>query len=615
MKVPAREGMRAGVLGAAGMLLAILATAGTSFSQVGTATPPGFGVPSEDRNDTRVSLKVKDQPLADVVNYIRERAGVNIMLADGIDAKVTIEFEQVPWRVALELVAEKAGCILVEKAANVIRIESPPRVTFNFTGADIKTVIDAIAKVSGVSIVTAPTVEGSVHLRINDVPWRTALDTVVKSLGYVVVEDGWNIYRVVSPASLEQQMTTKVFRLKYLRPTSIYAPQIKTEYAERIGPKGQALDPLKEFTLIPALKNVLTPGGKLDYFAKNNIIVVKDIPPVVAEIERMVNEIDVEPGQVFIDVKFVTTSNTDALSYGVDIGQSGFTAALTGSAIPSRLPFNVGSGGWNNEIIPAEPAVTPGLTGNDLTDAITYGRLDFTQATFTLNLLQRDETSRIVQAPKLLALDNQEATIFVGRTIRFAETTAESNQSGGLTYSIKEAQNSPVQTGFQLYLVPHIIPGSNKVQMTVIPEAEQLVGRSEDPNLQGFQVFTSGRGTANEVSIALPQVASSTLVTTLLLESGDTAVIGGLITQSETNTVRKLPILGDIPVLGFFFKTESRATVDESLLIFITPRILRDSSEFARFMEQESTNRQRAIEQEMENIFSTTSGAGMSEPR
>lgn len=575
------------------------------------SAPPGG--PQEDRGDTRVTLKVKDQPLVDVINHIRERAGVNIMLAEGVDEKVTVDLTQVPWRVALEIVAERAGCILVEKAPNVIRIESPPRVTFNFTGADVKTVIDAIAKVSGASIVTAPTVEGSVHLRINDVPWRTALDTVVKSLGYVVVEDGWNIYRVVSPSSLETQMVTKVFRVKYLRPPPRYAPNIKTEYATDKAPKqaagGAQQDPSKTFTLIQALRSALSPTGKLDFYETTNLLVVRDIPPVVAEVERMLAEIDVEPAQVFIDVKFVTTTNTDALSYGVDIGQDGLTVGLTGGSIPSRLPFEIGTGGWNNEIIASAGANTPGLAGQELADAITFGRLDFTRTTFTLNLLAQDESSRIVQAPKLLALDNQEATIFVGRTIRFAETTAESNQSGGLTYSIKEAANSPVQTGFQLYLVPHIIPGSDKIMMTVIPEAEQLVGRSEDPNLQGFQIFTSGEGTENEVSIALPQIASSTLVTTLLLESGETAVIGGLITESDVETVRKLPVLGDIPVLGFFFKTESRSKVNESLLIFITPRIIRDSDVWARFIQEEEQRRQGAIESEVERIFAEPGAA------
>ncbi len=557
---------------------------------------------SPDKNDTRVSLHVKEQPIADVIATIRDRAGVNIVLADGIDEKVTIDLELVPWRLALETVAEKAGCVLVEKAANLIRIEQPPRVTFEFAGADIRVVVDAIAKVAGASVVLAPNVEGAVYLRISDVPWRTALDTVAKSLGFVVVEEPWNILRVVSPASLETQMETRIFPMKYLRPPAPYVPKIKTEYAEG-SVKAPSQDPEKDFTLIKSMRNALSNGGKLDYISRYNMIVVKDIPPVIAQIEKILQEVDVEPSQIFVDVKFVTTTNTDALTYGFDISDQGIRAGISGGAIPTRLPFNLGGGGWNNALIANEGGHTPGLSEADTLSAMTFGTLDFTKTTFTLDLLKKDERSRIVQAPKLMALDNQEATIFVGRTIRYAQTEASAAQNGGLTYSIKEADNSPVQTGFQLYMIPHVIPGSNKIMMTLIPEAEQLVGNSDDPRLAGFQIFKSGEGTPNEVSIALPQVASSTLVTTLLIESGHTAVIGGLITETETERVNKVPILGDIPFLDFFFKSTKKARVQESLIIFITPRIVRDSGEVDQLVDAETLRRQKAVEEEIEKIY------------
>ena len=575
------------------------------------AQQPVYGSNQQDRGDTRVTLEVKDQPIEDVIKHIAEASGSNIILGQGIDEKVTLTLKQVPWRVALDIVAEKAGCSLVQKAANVIQVVQPQPVTFNFTGADIKVVIDAIAKVSGASIVVAPQVEGSVYLRVTNVPWRAALETVVKTLGYVMVEDGYNIYRVVHPSSLEQQLVTRVFPVKYLRPPPRYTPRIDTVYADSLENQQQQQqqggasqeDPGRNFTLVRALRGALSPNGKLDYFERNNTLVVKDTSPVVNEIERMLAEIDVEPAQVFIDVKFVTTSNTDALSYGFDPGENGLRIGMSFGSIPTRLPFNLGGGGWNNEIIAGDPAQTPGLTQEELKQAINYGTLDFTGATFTLNLLEQDDTTRIVQAPRLLALDNQEATIFVGQTIRFAETEAQSNQSGGLTFSIREAANSPVQTGFQLYMVPHVVPGTDKVILNVIPEAEQLTGRGTDPNLPGFNIFRSGQGTENEVQIALPEISSQTLVTTLMLESGQTAVIGGLITESESEIERKLPFLGDIPLLGFFFKSVSKSKRSQSLLIFITPRIVRDSGSFAKFHELEDRRRQAAIESEMERIF------------
>jgi type II secretory pathway component GspD/PulD (secretin) len=332
-----------------------------------------------------------------------------------------------------------------------------------------------------------------------------------------------------------------------------------------------------------------------------NVIVVKDIPPVLAQIEKILQELDVEPPQIFVDVKFVTTANNDILNYGFDIGEQGLQVGLTGGSIPSRLPFNLGTGGWNSSIIANENGNTPGLNDEMTLDAIRFGTLDFTQATFTLSLLARDQKSRIVQAPKLMALDNQEATIFVGRTIRYAQTEATAAQNGGLQYAIREADNSPVQTGFQLYMVPHVIPNSNRIMMTLIPEAEQLVGT--DPNVPGFQVFRSGEGTPNEVSIALPQVASATLITTLLLESGHTAVIGGLVTEQDTCRINKVPVLGDVPVLGFFFKSNQRSKVQENLIVFITPRIVRDACEIDRAVSEETQRRQKAIEEEIEHVY------------
>lgn len=537
-----------------------------------------------------VSVAANGQPLAAFVQELRDRSGANILIAPGVDGTVTLKLSDAPWRTVLDLAAEQNGCVVSQRGA-VTLVERPPRVTFEFAGAEIKSVIDSIARVSGTSIVSAPDVEGSVWLRLKDVPWRTALDTVARSLGFVVVDEAHGILRVVRPSALEAQLVTRVMPVRYLRPPPPYAPQIKSEYAEKAAKAAPSGTPGENFDLLRALRSALTAAGKIEYFSSNNVLVVKDIPPVVDEVERMLARMDVEPAQVYIDVKFITTTNLDAFSYGIDIGSNGLSASVSGGSLPTRLPFFLGNGNL--------PGSTPPAA------ATQYGTLDFTQMALTLNLLKEDQGSRIVQAPKLLALDNQEATIFVGRTVRFAETVAESSQSGGLKYSIKEATNSPVQTGFQLYLVPHVIPGTDKVMMTVIPEAEQLVGNSTE--LPGFQVFTSGTG-ADQVSIALPQVASSTLVTTLLLETGETAVIGGLISENESDQVRKVPLLGDIPLLGELFKSTKKSKVKESLLIFITPRILRDRSDMAQFLDAEQRKREEAIQREMERALGAPEG-------
>lgn len=571
----------------------------------------------QDVNDTRITLDVKAAPLLDLIAHIRERARVNIILAKDVDrqTKVDATFSQVPWQEALKVIVERGECVLIQKAANLYVIEQPVRITWNFQSSSITSVIEAIAKISGASIVTAPEVKGNVHLTLSNVPWRTALDTVVKSLGFVVVEEEWGILQIVHPSKLAEQLITKTIQLKYARPPAVYRPKISTEYA--VGdPKAPDEDPEKSFPLLKALRSALSPNGQLEYISRHNVIVLKDTAPSVAAIERLVSEIDIEPAQVFVDIKFVTTTNTDGLSYGVDIGENGIAAALTGSAIPSRLPFSIGGDGFG--VLPQQtkaqnggvaPTGVPGLDAAGLLSGTTFGRLDFTQTAFTLKLLAQDVKSRVVQAPKLIVLDNQEGTIFVGRTVRFAQTEAVEGQAGGLTFTIKEAENSPVQTGFQLFVVPHVIPGTNKIMMTVIPEAEQLVGSSADTSIpRGFDKFSSGEGTANEVSIALPQIASSTLVTNMMLESGQTAVIGGLITESESERINKVPILGDIPILNFFFRHTEKSRVRESLIIFITPRIIRDADTVQQLIDAEDSRRRERIEAEVERIFGGDAG-------
>ncbi len=573
-----------------------------------------IGREDQDVNDTRVTLSVNERPLVDVVKYIREKSRVNIILGADVDleTKVTIELSNVPWREALQLVADRTECVILKKADNLYVIEQPVRITWKFQKSPIESVIEAIAKISGASIVAAPEVQGNVHLTLSNVPWRTALDTVAKSLGFVVVEEDFGILQVVHPSKLREQLETRSYQLRYVRPDIAYRPLIKTEYA--VGePKAPKEDPDEEFSVLKALRSALSESGKLEYVDKHNVIVVKDIAPVHEAVKRMLAELDREPAQVFVDVKFVTTTNTDGLSYGIDIGDQGLAASIGGASIPSRLPFSVGSDGWG--VLPGQTDAqagggsgsgangVPGLNDTELKAATTFGTLDFTQMSLTLRLLQQDQQTRIVQAPKLIALDNQEATIFVGRTVRFAQTEAVEGQGGGLTFAIREADNSPVQTGFQLFMVPHVIPGTNKIRLDVIPEAETLVGRSTDPNSPaGFDRFTSGTG-ANQVSIDLPQLASQTLITSMMLESGQTAVIGGLITESQSEKINKVPILGDIPILGFFFKHEEMSTTRESLMIFITPRIIRDADTVESLIRAENDRRMEAIRAETDRIF------------
>src|SRR5262249_51242636 len=154
----------------------------------------------------------------------------NIVVLEGGDTAISLDITDVSWRDALELAAELAGCVVEERTAGVLTVVRPPRVDFAFDNADIKQVIDTIAKLSGANIALAPEVQGRLSLRLRNVPWRDALKVAVKTLGFVVVEEQRGILRVVDPLSLQPQMETHSYQLRYARPPAKYEPKINSEF-------------------------------------------------------------------------------------------------------------------------------------------------------------------------------------------------------------------------------------------------------------------------------------------------------------------------------------------------------------------------------------------------
>ncbi len=579
----------------------------TLIRMVAAVLAIGFCAPLADaqvpNQGARVSLRVENRELREVVDYLRQQSGANLVILEGAETPISLELSDVSWREALQLAAELAGCVVEQRTAGVLTLTKPPRVNFKFTNASVTEVIDAIAAVSGANIVVAPEVTGSLSLRLSDVPWRDALEVAVKTLGYVIVEEARGILRVVDPVSLQAQMEAKSYQLRFLRPKGNYVPVLNSEFvAGAIKPPSGDLD--KDFPIITALRRALSTGGELNYIADKNVLIVRDTAQVHAEISDMLERLDVEPAQVFVDVKFVSTANSDLFDLGIDYGEDGPRVSMSMGQIPIKLPFDLGDGGFDDSIIANDsgsgPFTDPTLNaGSTVVPATIFGSLSFTGVTATLRMLQRDTKSQVVQAPKIIALDGREATIFVGETIRYAEARTEQGQAGGLNLSVQEANGSPVEVGFQLLIVPNIIPGTNTLTMEVIPKETSLSGTGQTGLAPaGFDVFTVGASGA-EGSIALPRVRASTIVTSMLLESGQTAVIGGLTTDVETERVSRIPYISRIPVLGELFKHRERNKEKRSLMVFITPTIVRSARDTDVMLQRELERRRKLYEGEL----------------
>jgi type II secretory pathway component GspD/PulD (secretin) len=181
----------------------------------------------------------------------------------------------------------------------------------------------------------SPAVKGTLTVNLKNIPWRDALEQIVKTLGYAVVEEDRDILRIVPREDLKQQLETRVVRLRYIRPPSPYRAYLNTVYAKENVSPYDSRNPEKEFPILDALKEaVVTEGGTVKYDRASNSVVARGTKPALDNLLNLVQQIDTEPAQLFFDVKLITTQNQDLINFGVDPGEDGWTIAITLSTRP-----------------------------------------------------------------------------------------------------------------------------------------------------------------------------------------------------------------------------------------------------------------------------------------
>lgn len=544
-----------------------------------------------------VTIDVRDKDLREVLSQIGDQVKVNIVVDPQVEESVTLTLETIDWREALDILARETNCVIVEVSDRLIRFTQPPSINIEFQDAELAVVLELLAKQSGANIVISEDVQGKVSLTLRDVPWREALNTIVKTAGYVVVserEGVSEILRIVSPEKLTQQQETRIYQLRYIRPPEQYVAII-SDIEKQAGSLGaNTTDSEEEFTLLRALRRALSPGGEMDFDVKTNSIIVKDIAPRLDEIAEIITEIDVEPALVQVEVKFISTANDDILEAGLKLddpntpGRDGFRLSARGASPSSNFADLSGLG-----VIPDATTGVPVYNGSVVSNGGTWpfdignmqsigvpyqalGVLDFTQTQLLISMVKDDENSKIVQQPFLTTLDNYPSTIFVGEEVPFAVQNVQQDQNGNVTVSIDENSRSPVNVGFTLYVSPHVIPGTDMIYMNVIPKVSTLVGNTSDiPGFDRFRFSDPGSGTS--AFIDLPRESSQTVVTYLRVRDGQTAVIGGLHTERRVEIESAIPLLSDIPYLGEVFKWRRRQADVNHLLILVTPRIIKSS--------------------------------------
>lgn len=544
-----------------------------------------------------VTQEFKDKPLVDVLEYLSRVSGVNLILDKGIEDKVTLQFVDLPWRLALDEILRQTGCLAEEQGPKLIHISKPPRVDMEFKNAPLDEVVNNLAKQAGANIIISPGVisaKPTVTLRLSNVPWNDALDAVVKTAGFSTVREQYNVIRVVEPGRLTQQMETRLFELKYIKPPNVYKANMTSTFALG-GP--QAPDFVKDFTLLTALRNMLSPagggrakGGTLEYDKASNTILVTDTKPVLDDMEKIIRKLDVEPEQVQIAVQFVSTTNRDLAEIGVRWGSG---TADTGLAFQSQT--NVPA--WNaaNNLITKK---VPFGFGHEpiYTNGLGVGGAGISAA---IRLFKDDSMSEIVQSPVIICMDNQEATISVGNKIPFVQVTVtQATGSTSTSTSIGPGAGSPISIGFQLIVVPHIVRGEDQVMLTMIPVNTSLSGTGSA--IEGFDHFEAGVG--GNVTLDLPRIRESTLVTHMVLNSNQTAIVGGLIERNNSEGQGRVPFLGDLPILGRLFRSNRDLSTEQHFFVFATPRIIRGRDAILQAQKQFMKERTEEAMEEFDRI-------------
>jgi len=388
-------------------------------------------------------------------------------------------------------------------------------ISLNFQDIPVRTVLQLIADFNGFNLVITDSVSGNITLRLDDVPWEQALDIILKVRGLGKRMNG-NVLMIAPASELsakEREQLESDQQVADLAP--LYSEFIQINYA-----KATEIASM----LSGANASLLSERGNVSVDTRTNTVLVKDTAAVIDAIKEMVEVLDIPVRQVVIEARMVTVSDSVGEDLGITWGVSNTSGNDTRlNVLDVNLPVT-------------SPAATLGFQVAKLANG---NILDL-----ELSALEQESKAEIIASPRITTLNQQTAYIEQGTEIPYVESAS----SGATSVSFKKAVLS-------LEVTPQITP-DNKLILDLTITQDSV----------GETVSTS---TGEAVSIDTQEISTQVLV-----ENGETLVLGGIYQQQVTDTIKKVPILGDIPYLGFFFRNSIKDNSKTELLIFVTPRIV-----------------------------------------
>ncbi|HUU72711.1 MAG TPA: type IV pilus secretin PilQ [Burkholderiales bacterium] len=420
------------------------------------------------------------------------------------------------------------------------------KLSLNFQNIEVRSVLQVLADFTGLNIITSDTVGGNLTLRLKDVPWDQALDIILQAKGLDMRETG----NVIWIAPRDELATKEKLALEAQQQIADLEPMM-TESFQLNYQRGEDIKKI----IGTGNQGLLSKRGSVVVDARTNTIFVQDTVEKLDQIRDLIAQIDVPVRQVLIEARIVEATDTFSRNLGVRFGYhdstgrgsqfgAGSARALAGGGI-TDTGFHSGQSSATPDFL-ADSMFTnfavPGLGGVEAGQFSLILMNDAMSKFLNLEItaLQADGNGKIISSPRVITADNVEATIEQGTEIPYQQATS----SGATSVSFRKATLS-------LKVTPQITPDENV--MMKLNVTKDSVG---------------------ENTAAGPSIDTKQVTTEVLVENGGTVGIGGIYEQEEADQVTSVPLLGDIPVIGYLFKQELKRNNKRELLIFVTPRLV-----------------------------------------
>lgn len=445
-------------------------------------------------------------------------------------------------------------------ASSSARSYSGRPVTFNFQDVPVRTVLQLIAEESNLNIVASDTVQGNVTLRLINVPWDQALDIVLRAKGLDKRREGGVVWVAPQPelAKFEQDkedariaienredLVTDYIQINYHNAGAIFKALTEAKGIGNSGGGGGGGGQQEN--------SFLSPRGRIVADERTNTLMINDIPKKIAQMRELIAVIDRPVDQVLIEGRIVIATDTFARDLGARFGIVGRREGDRTQVIGGSLEGNhdiIENGSTDDGTLNINLPASGFTSGNPGAIAYTLLGANF-QLDVELSALQEEGRGEVISNPRLVTTNQREAVIKQGREVGYLTVSAQGTGGAALpTVQFKEAL-------LELKVVP-TITSDNRVFLALNVKKDEV--------LRFIDLGDFGQ---------VPELARREINTAVLVEDGQTVVIGGVYEFTDRQSISKVPFLGDIPFLGNLFKKKGRSKEKAELLIFVTPKVLR----------------------------------------